>query len=338
MNRREVLGGMIGVAGTMTLMRSSLSASIPQGMSDSSYFMPNFALPLQDKSKGEPPKTGFDVDPVKITPVAGHVHVLTGPGGNIGVLPGKDGVLLVDNGVPGRTKDIADGVTSASQQPITIVVNTHWHGDHTGGNEYIAKAGGRIIAHQNCRQRLAHDQFIDFFQRKVAASPMGALPVATFNDQATLYHGDESLVMTSVAPAHTDGDIFIHFQNANVLHAGDLFFANIYPFIDYSTRGWIGGMVQAADKMLATIDAQTKIIPGHGGPIAIRDDLKAARDMMATVGERIGMSIKAGHSLEETVASKPTKEFDSKFGKGFFGPDKFAELVYKGLVAHSKSG
>lgn len=192
------------------------------------------------------------------------------------------------------------------------------------------------MAHQNCRERLSKDTFIDAFKRNFPAVPKVALPVSTFNDSAAFYQGDETLHMTHVPPAHTDTDIFIHFQNANVLHAGDLLFNGVYPFIDYSTKGWIGGMVDAADKILSLVDGQTKIIPGHG-PMAMRDDLKASRDMMAAIAGRITASIKAGHSVEETVASKPTKDFDAKWAKGFMNPDVFTTVVYNGIVVHQRA-
>jgi glyoxylase-like metal-dependent hydrolase (beta-lactamase superfamily II) len=252
------------------------------------------------------------------------------------VVTGKDGTLLIDDGVPGRGKDILEGVATVSKQPVKWLINTHWHYDHTGGNEFFGQQGIEIIAQENCRERLSKDTFIDFFQRNFAALKPVGLPKKTFDREYKVALGkDEILHLTHVAPAHTDGDIFIHFQNANVLHTGDLLFNGSYPFIDYSTKGWIGGMVAAAEKILSLVDTQTKIIPGHG-PVATREDLKASHDMMATVSDRINASIKAGHSLEETVAAKPTNDLDAKWAKGFLNPDMFTTMVYKGIAAHQK--
>jgi cyclase len=336
MNRREMLQGIAGMAGAAAMMRARATAlTFPALTASAGNAMPNFMLPIEQQSPQQP-KSGFDVDSVKLTRLAGDVYLLTGPGGNIAVLAAKDGVVLIDDGVPGRTKDILDGVATVAKQPVTSLVNTHWHYDHTGGNEYIGKAGIKIFAHQNCRERLSKDTVIEAFQRNFPAVPKVALPTSTFTDNAALYQGDEIIQLTHVPPAHTDTDIFIHFQNANVLHAGDIFFNGVYPFIDYSTKGWIGGMVNAADKILGLVDAQTRIIPGHG-PMATRDDLRASRDMQAAVGDRISASIKAGHSLEETVAAHPSKDFDTKWGNGFMKPDLFTAIVYRGIVAHQQT-
>jgi glyoxylase-like metal-dependent hydrolase (beta-lactamase superfamily II) len=275
-------------------------------------------------------------DPIKLTKLAENVYLLTGSGGNIAVVTGKDGTLLIDDGLPGRGKDILDGVATVSKQPPKWLINTHWHYDHTGNNEFMGQQGMEIIANQNCRERLSKDTVIEAFSRNFAALPPVGLPKKTFDREYTVPMGkEETLHLTHVDPAHTDGDIFIHFQNANVLHTGDLLFNGSYPFIDYSTKGWIGGMVAAQEKILALVDAQTKIIPGHG-PMATRDDVKASHDMMATVSDRISDSIKAGHSVEETVAAKPTKDLDAKWAKVFMNPDMFTTIVYKGIVAHQK--
>ena len=216
------------------------------------------------------------------------------------------------------------------------MINTHWHFDHSGGNELFGTEGARIVAHAATRSRLASAQFIEAFNFTFPPAPAAALPALTFDDAMTLYAGDEELRLHHVAPAHTDGDILVQFTKANVLHMGDTFFNGFFPFIDYSSRGWIGGMVAAAERGLALCDEKTRIIPGHG-PLGGKADLSAARDMLATVQGRIEKLLDAGKSLEEVVAAAPAKEFDEKWGKGFFNAELFTRNATAGVMRHRQA-
>lgn len=286
----------------------------------------------QDTSPASP----FDRAPIQLTKLANNLYELVGPGGNIAILRGEDGTLLVDSGVASRGRDVAKAVSEISNRPIKTVINTHWHADHTGGNEYLAKVGAQIMAQDNVRQRLSKGQFIEDLSVKVPAAPQTALPVSTLSDAGTLYTNGEEVDLFHVPPAHTDGDLVIYFRNANVLHAGDLFFNGVYPFIDSSSGGWIGGMITAADRILATVDAQTKIIPGHG-PLATREDLRRFRTMLVTVRDRIAPLVKAGKTVKEVLAAQPTKDLDDQWGKGYFNGSQFTQFVYNGIVKHDKT-
>ncbi|GDX39912.1 cyclase [Armatimonadota bacterium] len=310
LNRREALQYISGLAvGATALYGASASASA--------------VIRFGEEHEGE--QRG-----IKVEKLTDDISLLIGVGGNIAVLVGKEGVLQIDAGNPGTSPQQVAGLKELTDKPVTTLINTHWHGDHTGGNADMAKAGSRIFAHDNTRKRLSSEQFIEAFNSKVPASPEIALPILTFNRRMTLYHGGEELHMTNVPPAHTDTDIFIHFVKANVLHAGDLFFNGMYPFIDSSTKGWIGGMVGAADKILAVVNDKTKIIPGHG-PLATKEQFKQYRDMLVTVHERITPLVKSGKSVEDTVAAKPLADLDDKWGKGFMKPDVFVKIVYGGI-------
>jgi len=267
---------------------------------------------------------------VTVQKLTDSISMVIGVGGNIAILTGKGDTLQVDSGNPGTTPAVQKAIQGVTEKPVTTLINTHWHGDHTGGNADTAKAGARIVAHTNTRKRLSSDQFIEAFNSKVPASPEIALPVLTFESTITLYHNGEELHLSHVNPAHTDSDILVHFRNANVLHAGDLFFNGFYPFIDSSTGGWIGGMVKAADRILNQVDDKTKIIPGHG-PLGDKAQFQVYRTMLVTVQDRITPLVKAGKSVDEVVAAKPLADLDDKWGKGFMKPEAFVKVVYGGI-------
>lgn len=314
MNRRELLTTAAGL-GTLFAMQSLLSRNSASASPCRADFDPQAAEPLNT---------------VKLTD---HLSVVMGAGGNIAVFTGSDGTLQVDSGLSNRATDIAQAVADLSANPATMLINTHWHLDHTGGNEAVGKGGARIIAQTSTRARMATDQTIEFMKMHSDPSPAIALPVITFAESMTLYSNGEEIAMTHVPPAHTDTDIVVYFRKANVLHAGDLLFNGFYPFIDYSSRGWIGGMVAGADLILKLSNANTKIIPGHG-PMATRADVAAFRDMLRTIQVRVEPMVKSNKTLQQVVDAKPTKDFDAKWGKGFLTPDQFATLAYTGIVRH----
>jgi cyclase len=264
------------------------------------------------------------------TPLATGVSMLTGSGGNIGLSVGDDGAFIVDDQFAPLTDKINAAVAKLTARPVRFVINTHWHFDHTGGNENYGKAGAVIVAHDNVRKRMSVDSAIEFLKQTFPASPAAALPVITFADSVTLHLNGDVIEVTHVAPAHTDGDVVVRFTKANVIHMGDLYMNGMYPFVDVSSGGKVDGLVAAADKVLAMANDQTKIIPGHG-PLATKATLKEFRDVVATVRDRVRKEMSAGKSLADIQASGPSKEFDAKWGNGFIKPDQFVALVYTSL-------
>jgi glyoxylase-like metal-dependent hydrolase (beta-lactamase superfamily II) len=263
------------------------------------------------------------------TKLAEGLHLIAGPGGNIGVFIWPEGKLAIDSGVAGASDAILVQMDSLGPQPLRILINTHWHYDHTEGNEAFRKRGGLIVAHENVRKRMSSEQYIDFFHIHMPASPSAALPESTFPSNTSFNLGTEEIRVTHVPPAHTDGDSFIQFVNANVVHTGDLGFNGFYPFIDYSSGGKVDGMIAGVNKVLSICNNGTKIIPGHG-PIMTTAELKQYRDMLVDVAERVHKLSKQGRDVAGVVAAKPTAKYDENH-KGFFTPDQFATIVYSSL-------
>lgn len=264
------------------------------------------------------------------TPLGGSVHMMVGQGGNLGVSAGPDGVFLVDDQYAPMTENIRKAIARINPNPPKFVINTHWHFDHTGGNENFGKAGAVIVAHDNVRTRMSTDQFIKAFGKSVPASPPAALPVITFAEAVTFHLNGDEIHVFHVAPAHTDGDSFVHFRKADVLHLGDVYFNGLYPFIDLGSGGSVDGVIAAVDQALALAGPKTKIIPGHG-PLASKKDLEAYRDMLAGVRDKVAALAKAGKSLEQVQAAKPTAAWDKVWGNGFLKPDNFVAVIYEGL-------
>jgi cyclase len=281
--------------------------------------------------RGHAQQPNLDTVQVRTRHVAGGVYMLTGAGGNIGVSVGDNGVFLVDDQYAPLTPKIVAAVKAIRDQPIRFVLNTHWHGDHTGGNENLGGAGAFIVAHENVRKRLSVEQFIESFNMKVPPSPAAALPAVTFTDAVNFHLNGDDIHAFHVPPAHTDGDAIVHFRTANVVHMGDIYFNGMYPFIDLSSGGSIDGVIAAVDRVLGMIAADAKVIPGHG-PVGSRADLKAYRDMLAGVRAQVMRHIAARWNLERVLAAKPSSDFDETWGKGFLPPDRFVEIVYKDLV------
>lgn len=267
---------------------------------------------------------------VKVVPVAPGIYMLEGGGGNIGLSAGKDGTFIVDDQYAPMTPKIKAAIATVTSQPVRFVVNTHWHDDHTGGNEAMAGSGAIILAHENVRRRMSTEQFIAAFNAKVPASPAAALPVITFSDTISFYINDDTVRVFHVRNAHTDGDAIIVFRKANVAHLGDNFFNGMYPFIDVSTGGSLVGMIAAVTAALATTNPATRFIPGHG-PLAARADLVRYRDMLVTVRDRIGPLVAQRKTLKQIVDAKPLADFDVKWGNGFLKPELFLGIVYESL-------
>lgn len=267
---------------------------------------------------------------IETVAVAPGVHMLVGRGGNIGVSTGADGIALIDDQYAPLHEKILAAVAALQAGPVRFVLNTHWHGDHTGGNEALGRGGALIVAHDAVRRRMSVEQFMKAFDRRVPASPEEALPVVTFGLDTTLHWNGDALHAIHVPRAHTDGDAIVHFEKANVLHMGDVFFAGRYPFIDLDSGGSLAGVIQAAELGLGLANDETRIIPGHG-PLSDEAGLAAYRDLLVLARDRVSEAIAAGRSLEQVVADKPLAEFDETWGAGFITPDGFLKIVYTSL-------
>ena len=229
------------------------------------------------------------------------------------------------------TEKISAAIAKITAKPVRFVLNTHWHGDHTGGNENFGKRGSLIVAHENVRKRMSVEQFIEAFNMRSPASPPAALPVVTFAQSVTLHLNGDEIRAIHMPNAHTDGDAVVHFLRNDVIHMGDIYFNGMYPFIDDATGGSVEGVIAACDKVDAIAGDKTRVIPGHG-PLSNKAELKAYRDMLATVAERVGKLVAAGKTVEDVAAAKPTADLDEKWGKGFIKPDQFAQMVAHNIL------
>lgn len=272
----------------------------------------------------------FDKVTIEDTDLGGGIHMITGQGGNIGLSVGADGVFLIDDQYAPLTEKIMAAIKKLTAEPVEFVINTHWHGDHTGGNENLGKAGAIIVAHDNVRVRMSSEQFNKVFDRKTPPSPAGALPVVTFAQGVTFHWNGEEMSVFHVQNAHTDGDAVIHFKNANVVHTGDVFFNGRYPFIDVDSGGSVKGMIAAVDRILGMINDQTKVIPGHG-PLGGKKALQAYRDMLTDVSGKVESMLASGKTPEEIKASKPGQAYDAAWGTGWMKPDTFLDVVIRDL-------
>jgi cyclase len=273
----------------------------------------------------------FDSVKIETIPVTDGIFMMTGSGGNIGLSVGDDAAFVIDDQYAPLTEKIKAAIAEKTDQPVRFVINTHWHGDHTGGNEKMGQGGAIIVAHENVRKRMSSEQFIAAFDTRVPAAPAIALPVVTFADSVTFHWNGDDIHVFHVASAHTDGDSIVHFQKANVIHMGDTLFNGYYPFIDASSGGNIDGMIAAEEHVLALADDKTKIIPGHG-PLADKAQLQANHDMLVTARDRIHKLMAAGKSRDEVVAAKPTADLDEEWGDGFLKPDLWVGIVYDGMT------
>lgn len=268
---------------------------------------------------------------VESQPVAGNVYMLTGRGGNIGLYAGDDVTFIVDDQYAPLTDRIVAAIGEVTQRPVDYVLNTHWHYDHTGGNENLGKAGVVILAHDHVHKRMKAGQTIEAFDSVVPPAPAVALPAITFDSRLTLHTDDELIRGTHVDDAHTDGDTVVYFESADVIHTGDTFFNGLYPFIDLSSGGSIDGMIKAAGVTLLIGDEDTRIIPGHG-PLASKADLRAYHDMLVSIRGAVAAMIAEGKSLEEVIAAKPSADFDATGNRfGFLTPEQFVTIVYNSL-------
>jgi len=273
----------------------------------------------------------FDNVEIQTIKAADGIYMLTGKGGNIGLAVGADGVFLIDDQFAPLTDKIQAAITQVSDKPVKFVLNTHWHPDHTGGNENLGRSGAVIVAHDNVRKRLSVDSFIEMFNMQSSAMAPAGLPVITFGDAVTFHLNGDEILVRHVMNAHTDGDAIVHFKHANVIHAGDTYFSGMYPFIDMAHGGSNDGYIKAIDQVLALADEKSVIIPGHG-PISNKQELTAWRDMLKIIIDRIRAMVGDDASLEQVQASMPTRVFDEKYGGGFINNETFVKMLYQNMT------
>jgi glyoxylase-like metal-dependent hydrolase (beta-lactamase superfamily II) len=254
------------------------------------------------------------------------IYMLTGRGGNIGLTVGVDGAAIIDDQFDDMAPKIRAAVSMLSPTPVKFVINTHLHGDHTGGNDAFGKAGAVIIAQENVRKRLGTPQVNPSTNQPIAPRAREALPVVTFADQASLHFNDDDLEFKHLPNAHTETDIFIRFRKANIVHMGDMFTGG-FPFIDGNTGGTLDGLIKAHAFVLASIDDQTQVIRGHG-PLGNKAELQAYHDMLVVVRDRIAKLVKAGKSQDEVLAARPTKEYEAKYGGTNFNAAQWIGRAY----------
>jgi cyclase len=264
------------------------------------------------------------------TPLSDTVTMVKGQGGNIAVSAGADGVFIIDDQLQPLTDQLLAAIRRIDDRPVRFVINTHYHGDHVGGNESLGKAGSVIIAHDNIRRRMNSDQFNSFFDSTTPAYPPASLPVVTFNDRVTLHLNGESVAVHHVPRGHTDGDSIVHFPASNVLHMGDIFFNGLYPYIDLDGGGSVQGMIGAVELGLGLADAQTRIIPGHGA-LSNRTELQAYHDFLVKARDNVQALIDQGRDLEQAIAAKPTAEWDESLGGVWIKPAQFVTFIYNSL-------
>ena len=269
-------------------------------------------------------KKEVKIEPIKLTD---QLYVLKGKGGNIGLFIGQDGVFMIDDQFAPLTPKILKAIKKITSKPIKYLINTHWHGDHTGGNENIEKEGALIVAHNNVRKRMSVDQVVRGKIKK--ASPESALPVITFTDDMMMYFNNDDVLITHIHNAHTDGDAIIYFTKNNVLHMGDTYFQGKFPYIDLASGGSINGYIDGIEKAILLSNEETKVIPGHGN-VAKRSDLKSYLKMLNAIKSNIQKEIDNKATLQEVLVNKAITEGYKSFN-GWINEEKIKTAIYKSL-------
>jgi cyclase len=323
--RREMLRNSAGFAGSALLAQlfpaSLLSAGVP-GLRQQAATAPTDRLAAI--------RAQMSAAPIHAQPQAENLTLLSGPGGNVVVLNGPDGKIVVDTFLMPAWPKLKEALDGLGNAPLKTVIDTHWHFDHTDNNGNLHAAGATVLAHENTKTRMAEPHDSALLGLQIPASPADALPQQTFSTRQKLQANGEIVMLQYFQPAHTDTDIYIHFQKANVIHMGDTFFNGFYPVIDASTGGKIDGMIVAADKVLLLADNNTKIVPGHG-PLGNKADLTKYRDMLVVARDRVQKLKTAGKSIDEIKGSKPLADLDPVWGHGMLSSDLFVQMIYSAL-------
>jgi cyclase len=332
-SRREILRGSVTLAGSALLAHFSSSTSLRAAAMSNAQQTPSPADLLASM------RAKFNAAPLETQSLGEDVTMFSGPGGSVVVLNGPDGKFVVDTFVAPawpRLKMALDGLGNA---PVKCVIDTHWHFDHIDNNAPLRAAGAIVLAHENTKKRMSEPHDLPVLYRgpdgalaglHFDPSPVKALPQQTFADGHRLQANGETLVLQHVPPAHTDTDIYVHFEKANVIQMGDLFFNWMYPYIDPSTGGKINGTIAAADKILSLVGNDTKIVAGHG-PLGNKADLTRFRDMLVTSRDRVEKLKSAGRSAQESVAEKPFADLDPVWGNGIINGEQWVQIVYLAL-------
>jgi cyclase len=321
-NRREMLRGSVTLAGSAflaqlfpgSLLRAAVHGSAQQAQTPATDLVATF-------------RAQMGAAPIQSQKLSDNLTLLSGPGGNVVVLNGPDGKFIVDTFVAPawpRLKETLEGLGNA---PLKLVIDTHWHFDHTDNNAAFHAAGATVLAHENTKKRMSAPQDIPILNIHFPASPAEALPQETFTSGHKLHANGDNLTLQYFAPAHTDSDIYVHFEKANVIHMGDTFFNGLYPLVDAGSGGKFNGMINAADKILPLAGNDTKVIPGHG-PLGNKADLVKFRDMLVTARDRVQKLKASGMSAQEASATKPLADLDSVWAKGMLGSDLFVQVIY----------
>jgi cyclase len=317
-----------GVTRREWLRHAGLSSLSAIAVSNWPEFLFAHAQPAAATDQLAAMRAGIGAAPITSATLAANLTMLAGPGGNVVVFNGADGKVVVDTFVQPAWNNLKAALDKLGNQRITNVIDTHWHFDHADNNAQFSRLGAAIVAHDNTKKRLSESH--DLLGAKFPPSPAEALPTLTFSVTRRLDANGDQLMLGKIPNAHTDTDIYIKFQKANVLHLGDVFFNGMYPFIDASTGGSIGGMIEGTNFSMKQADGTTKIVPGHG-PLGDLKSLTTYRDMLVTVRDRVAKLKKSGQTLKEVLAAQPTKDLDATWGKGFMQPNDFLAIVYNTL-------
>lgn len=292
--------------------------------------VPGVAQPSPADDPVAASRARFAAIPIEAQPLAENITMLSGPGGNVVVLNGADGKLVGDTFVMPAWPHLKGALAAVGNAPVKIAVDTHWHFDHSDNNGALHAVGAVIVAHENTKKRMAEKHLMPVINMTIPPSPPDALPQETFKESRKVAMNGETISLIYVPPAHTDSDIFLHFEKANVVQAGDVYFSGTYPYIDSGTGGSVSGTIAGLTKLLGMVDSKTKIVPGHG-PLGNKADVIKFRDMLSTVRERLQKFKSAGKPVEEAVAAKPLSDLDAAWGKGLNDSDTFVKIAYPAL-------
>jgi len=320
--RREMLRASAVLAGG-TLAARFYPATLVRAVS---------ALP-QEKSAADPVaamRAQFGGAPIVPQKLTDSITLLSGPGGNVVVLDGADGKLMGDTFVQPAWPHLKDALDKIGNAPVKTAIDTHWHFDHSDNNASLRAAGATLVAHANTKKRMSETHTLAVLNLTFGPSPAEALPQQTFAQTHKITMNGETVSLVHIPPAHTDSDIYLHFEKGNVLQTGDVFFNGFYPYIDSGTGGSVSGMIAGAAKLLAVVDNNTKIVPGHG-PLGNKADLMKYHDMLTTVREHLQKLKSSGKTVQEAVAAKPLADLDAAWGKGLFNSDTFIQIAYPAL-------